>query len=62
MTHSRWEATVAVMSTISVAVFTIQRALRILDPIFELCVFHLPTLLSIVLYLHESMARPKQAP
>jgi hypothetical protein len=50
------------MSTISVAVFTIQRALRILDPIFELCVFHLPTLLSIVLYLHESMARPKQAP
>jgi len=53
---SDWEATMVVMLLISIAVFTLQRALGILDPIFEVCVFHLPALLSLLLYLKEHLS------
>jgi len=53
---SDWEATMVVMLFISIAVFTLQRALGILDPIFEICVFHLPALLSLLLYLKEHLS------
>jgi len=50
---SDWEATMVVMLLLSIIVFALQRALGILDPIFEVCIFHLPALLSLILYLRE---------
>ncbi len=55
--ESGWEETMWVMTLISIAVFAIQRALNILDPVFEFCIFHLPALLSIALYLRERVSR-----
>jgi len=57
MRDSDWEATMVVMLLISIAVFTLQRALGIMDPIFEVCIFHLPALLSLLLYLRERLSR-----
>ena len=59
MRDSDWEATMVVMLLLSIIVFALQRALGILDPIFEVCIFHLPALLSLILYLreHRSSAR-----
>ena len=57
MRDSQWDATLAVMALLSIAVFALQRSLGILDPIFEVCIFHLPALLSLLLYLRESLAR-----
>ncbi len=53
MRDSDWEATMVVMLLLSIIVFALQRALGILDPIFEVCIFHLPALLSLILYLRE---------
>lgn len=53
---SNWEVTVVVMTLLSIAIFALQRTLGLLDPIFEICIFHIPTLLSILLYLREMVS------
>lgn len=50
-----WHMTVYVMLIVSISVFLIQRTVwRFLDNIFELCIFHLPTLLAILIYIRQT--------
>lgn len=47
-----WMITVTVMIFISTIVFILQRVIGLFpDPIFELCIFHLPTIVAIIIYL-----------
>ena len=49
-----WRLTALVMLAVSATVFIVQRFVTtFLDPLFELCVFHLPTVISIVIYLRS---------
>ena len=46
-----WRTTVMVLMAISLIIGFIQRTgYRFLDPKFELCVFHVPTILSLIIY------------
>jgi hypothetical protein len=46
-----WKTTVIVLTAISIIVGLIQRTrYMFLDPKFELCVFHIPTVLSLIIY------------
>ena len=48
---SSWRITVAAMLAISALVFLFQRfVLVFIDPIFEFCIFHLPTLVAAIVY------------
>ena len=38
--------------TISILIFSVQRFVkRVFDPVFELCIFHIPTVISVAVYL-----------
>ena len=46
-----WRTTVMVLMAISLIIGLIQRtSYRFLDPKFEVCVFHVPTILSLIIY------------
>jgi len=46
-----WRTTVMVLMAISLIIGFIQRtSYMFLDPKFELCVFHVPTILSLIIY------------
>jgi hypothetical protein len=46
-----WRTTVMVLTAISLIVGIIQRTYYMfLDPKFEVCVFHIPTILSLIIY------------
>jgi len=46
-----WRTTVMVLMAISLIIGFIQRTgYMFLDPKFELCVFHVPTILSLIIY------------
>ncbi len=46
-----WRTTVMVLIAISLVIGLIQRTgYMFLDPKFEVCVFHIPTILSIIIY------------
>lgn len=46
-----WRTTVMVLMAISLVIGLIQRtSYMFLDPKFEVCVFHFPTLLSLIIY------------
>ena len=46
-----WRMTVMVMMAISLVIGLIQRTgYMFLDPKFEVCVFHVPTILSLIIY------------
>ncbi len=46
-----WRTTAIVLTAISLVVGLVQRTgYRFLDPKFEVCVFHIPTVLSIIIY------------
>ena len=46
-----WRTTVMVMMAISLVIGLIQRTgYMFLDPKFEVCIFHLPTILSLIIY------------
>ena len=46
-----WRTTVIVLGAVSLIIGIIQRTgYRFLDPKFELCVFHIPSILSLVIY------------
>lgn len=54
-----WRITAYLMLLLSVTVFCIQRfILSFLDPIFELCIFHIPALVaSLIYYKRASMKK-----
>jgi hypothetical protein len=55
--HDSWMLASLILLSISSAVFLIQRFyFTFLDPIFELCIFHLPTLISVLIFLRIRMA------
>jgi uncharacterized membrane protein len=46
-----WRTTIMVLMAISLVIGLIQRTgFMFLDPKFEVCVFHLPTILSLIIY------------
>jgi uncharacterized membrane protein len=46
-----WRTTVMVLMAISLVIGIIQRtSYMFLDPKFEVCIFHVPTILSIIIY------------
>lgn len=46
-----WRTTVTVLIAISLVIGIIQRTgFMFLDPKFEVCIFHLPTIVSIIIY------------
>ena len=46
-----WRTTVMVLIAISLVIGLIQRTdYMFLDPKFEVCIFHLPTILSLIIY------------
>ncbi len=46
-----WRTTVIVLTAISLIIGLMQRtSYRFLDPKFEVCVFHVPTILSLIIY------------
>jgi hypothetical protein len=46
-----WRTTVIVLVSISTILFIIQRtSMQFLDPVFEVCIFYIPTTLSIIIY------------
>jgi len=46
-----WRTTVMVLIAISLVIGIIQRtSYMFLDPKFEVCIFHVPTILSIIIY------------
>lgn len=46
-----WRTTVMVLMAVSLIIGFIQRtSYMFLDPKFELCVFHVPTILSLIIY------------
>ena len=46
-----WRTTAIVLTAISLVVGLIQRTgYMFLDPKFELCIFHIPTVLSLIIY------------
>jgi hypothetical protein len=49
-----WQITATVLLILSASVFVIQRFFFILiDPIFEICIFHLPAMVAIIIYLRK---------
>ncbi len=55
--HDSWMIASLTLLSISSAVFLIQRLyFTFLDPIFEVCIFHLPTLISVLIFLRIRMA------
>jgi hypothetical protein len=57
-----WRTTAAVMLAVSTAVFLIQRFVAMfLDPVFEVCIFHLPAMVSVVIYLRRRMVSQARA-
>jgi len=52
-----WRITAWVLLAISSAIFVIQRFVAsFLDPIFEFCIFHLPTLIAVLIYYRKQRA------
>ena len=52
--QNAWRKTVIVLSIISLIVGVLQRTTyQFLKPIFELCIFHLSTIMSILIYLNK---------
>ena len=48
-----WFKAFLVMAALSAAVFTVQHLVaKIFDPIFEVCIFYIPTLITLAVYLH----------
>jgi len=46
-----WRTTVIVLTAISLIIGLMQRtSYMFLDPTFEVCVFHVPTILSLIIY------------
>ncbi len=45
--------TAIILGLISVVLFVVQRsAYRFMDPVFELCIFHVPAILGVSIYLY----------
>lgn len=49
-----WRNTAIIMGIISLTIFAVQRSsLMFLDPIFEVCIFHVPAILAVSVYLYK---------
>jgi hypothetical protein len=50
-----WRTTVIVLVSISTILFVIQRSsMQFLDPVFEVCIFYIPTILAVIIYYRLS--------
>ncbi len=58
-----WRTTAIIMGLISVVLFVVQRSpYMFLDPIFELCIFHVPAIVAVSIYLYYRKKEPTPAP
>jgi hypothetical protein len=54
-----WKTTAILLGIVSIMMFAIQRSnYMFLDPIFELCIFHLPTIIAIGVYVYLRRKAP----
>jgi hypothetical protein len=52
---SSWRTAAIILLTISLTILVIQRtAWAFLDPVFEICIFHIPAILAVVVYFYMS--------
>ncbi len=48
-----WKITAIILSIISIAMFAVQRSsYMFLDIVFEICIFHVPALIAVGVYLY----------
>ncbi|OGD61324.1 hypothetical protein A3K78_01410 [Candidatus Bathyarchaeota archaeon RBG_13_52_12] len=48
-----WKITAIILGIIAIVIFTVQRSsYMFLDPVFELCIFYIPTMMSVVVYFY----------
>jgi hypothetical protein len=53
-----WRTTAIILVTISLTILIIQRTTwAFLDPVFEICIFHIPAVLAVGVYLHVNKKR-----
>ncbi len=51
---SSWKMAAIMLTTISITILIIQRtSWAFLDPIFEICIFHIPAILAIGVYFYQ---------
>ena len=54
-----WKTTAIILGVVSIAMFAIQRSsYMFLDPIFELCIFHLPAIIAVGVYIYLRRKTP----
>jgi hypothetical protein len=52
---SSWRTTAIILLTISITILVIQRTpLAFLDPVFEICIFHIPAISAVGVYFYMS--------
>jgi len=48
-----WKITAIILGFIAIGIFAVQRSrYMFLDPIFELCIFHIPAMMSVGIYFY----------
>jgi hypothetical protein len=48
-----WKITVIILVFIAIGIFAVQRSsYMFLDPVFELCIFHIPAMMSVGIYFY----------
>ena len=48
-----WKITAVILGLISIVIFAVQRSsYMFLDPVFELCIFHMPAVIAVGVYVH----------
>jgi len=48
-----WKTTALILTILSVTIFLIQRSkYMFLDPAFEVCIFHVPAIISVGMYIY----------
>jgi hypothetical protein len=54
-----WKTTAVILGIISIVMFAIQRSsYMFLDPLFEICIFHLPAIIAIGFYVYLKRKTP----
>jgi hypothetical protein len=56
-----WKITAVILGLISIVIFAVQRSsYMFLDPVFELCIFHMPAVIAVgvYVYLRKKSAAP----
>ena len=49
--HAMWKTSTSVLVLLSIVIGLVQRTqYQFLDPLFEICVFHIPAVMSLVIY------------